>query len=59
MTSPPGKQIFAKHTLPNISQNKVNQVVKFDQLIEYNMRNIFRKKVIHKMLWRNYSQALF
>ena len=30
--------------LPNISRSKGNQTVKFGQLIEYNMRNIFLKK---------------
>ena len=29
------------HILPNISRSKGNQKVKFGQLIEYNMRNIF------------------
>ena len=35
--------------LPNISRNKDNQTIKFDQLIEYNMRNIF-------FLKKNYTQ---
>ena len=30
--------------LPNISRSKGNQTVKFGQLIEYNMRNIFLEK---------------
>ena len=30
--------------LPNISRIKGNQTVKFGQLIEYNMRNIFLEK---------------
>ena len=30
--------------LPNISRSKDNQTVKFGQLIEYNMRNVFLKK---------------
>ena len=30
--------------LPNISRSKGNQRIKFDQLIEYNMRNIFLEK---------------
>ena len=29
---------------PNISRSKGNQTMKFDQLIEYNMRNIFIEK---------------
>ena len=30
--------------LPNISRNKGNQTMKFGQLLEYNMRNIFVEK---------------
>ena len=44
MTSQPGYQIIAIHILPNISRSKGNQVIKFGQLIEYNMRNIFVEK---------------
>ena len=29
--------------MPNISRSKGNQTMKFGQLIEYNMRNIFQK----------------
>ena len=29
------------HTLPNISRSKSNQIMKFGQLIEYNMGNTF------------------
>ena len=38
-----GKQTNAVHILPNISRIKGNQIIKFDQLIEYNTRNIFLK----------------
>ena len=34
----------------NISRNKVNQAVKFVQLVEYNMGNIFLKKSCTKMV---------
>ena len=44
MTSQPGKQVIAIHILSNISKGKRNQTMKFDQLIEYNMRNIFLEK---------------
>ena len=44
MTSQPGKEIIAKHILPNISRSKDNQTMKFGQLIEYNMKNIFIEK---------------
>ena len=30
--------------MPNISKSKVNQKMKFGQLMKYNMRNIFLKK---------------
>ena len=41
ITSQPGKQTIAIHILPNISRSKGNQARKFDQLIKYNMRNVF------------------
>ena len=44
MTSQPGKQTNAIQILPNISRSKGNQTMKFGQLIEYNMRNIFLEK---------------
>ena len=44
MTSQPGKQTIAIHTLPNISRIKVNQTMKFGQLIEYDIRNTFLEK---------------
>ena len=44
MTSPYGKQAISIHILPNISISKGNQTMKFDMLIEHNIRNIFLKK---------------
>ena len=42
MTSQPGKQTITIYViLSNISRNKGNQAMKFSQLIEYSMRNIF------------------
>ena len=38
MTSQPGLQTIAIYILPNISQSKGNQTMKFGQLIEYNKR---------------------
>ena len=38
MTSQPKKQTVAIHILPNISRSKGNQAMKFDQLIEYNIK---------------------
>ena len=39
-----GEQIITIPILPNISRSKGNQTLKFGQLIEYNMRNIFGEK---------------
>ena len=43
MTSKPGLQTIAIHLLPNISQSKSNQTMKFGQLIEYNKINTYLK----------------
>ena len=39
-----GKQTIVIHILPNILRSKGNQKMKFGQLIECNMRNIFLEK---------------
>ena len=44
MTSQPGQQIITVHKLSNISRSRVNQTMKFGQLIEYNMRYFFLEK---------------
>ena len=44
VTSSTEKQIIAIDILLNISRNEGNQAMKFSQLIEYNMRNIFLEK---------------
>ena len=44
MTTPPGKETIAEHILPNISRSEDNQTMKFSQLREYNLRNIFLEK---------------
>ena len=44
----PSKQTTAIHILPNISRSKGNQTMKFGQLKEYNMRNIFLEKSYKK-----------
>ena len=41
MTSEPGQQAISILILRNISRSKGNQSMKFGQLIEYKMRNIF------------------
>ena len=43
MKSEPGLQTIAIHVLPNISQSKGNQTMKFGWLIKYNKINIFTK----------------
>ena len=45
MTSQPGWQTIAIHVLPNISQSKGKQTMKFGQLLEYDKRNIFLQKL--------------
>ena len=44
MTSQPGQQTIVIHILPNISRSKGNQTMKFGQLIECNIGNIFLEK---------------
>ena len=44
MTSQPGKQIISIHILSNITRSKNIHGIKFGQLIQYNMWNIFIEK---------------
>ena len=48
MTSQPGKQTIAINILPYISRSQENQIMKFCQLIENNMRNTFIEKSFKK-----------
>ena len=48
MMAQPGKQIIAIQIFPNISISKSNQAIKFGQLKEYNMGNIFPEKPYKK-----------
>ena len=48
MTSQPGLKTIAIQILPNISQSKGNQKMKFGQLIEYNKRNFFLQTLCRK-----------
>ena len=41
MTSQPGLETIPIYMLPNISQRKGNQTMKFGQLIEYNVGELF------------------
>ena len=46
---PEGKTlIIIIHILPSISRSQGNQTIKYGQLIEYNMRNIFLEKLYTK-----------
>ena len=44
MTSQLGKQTIGTHILRNILRSKSNEKMKFGQLIEGKMKNIFREK---------------
>ena len=46
--SQPGLQAIAIHILPNISQSKGNQTMKFGQSMKYNKRNAFLQKLCRK-----------
>ena len=48
MMSQPGKQIIVIHILPNISRCKGFLAMKFCQLLEYSMKNIFLEKLLTK-----------
>ena len=48
MTSQTGEQAFLMHIFPNISRSKGNPTMKFGQLIDYSMKNIFLKKSYKK-----------
>ena len=48
MTLQSGLQPIAINILPNISQSKGNQTMKFGQLIEYDKRNTFLQKFCRK-----------
>ena len=59
MTSQPGLQTIAIHILPNISDSKGEQTMKFGQLLEYNKRNIFLQKLCRKWGKETSSRPLF
>ena len=48
MTSQLRKQTISIHILTNISRSKFKQIMKFGQLIEYNMKDIFLAKLYTK-----------
>ena len=56
------KQLHCIYLQSNISRSKGNQTMKFGQLTEYDMTNIFLEKLYTKCLQnhrQNYSQTLF
>ena len=59
MKSQPGWLLITIHILPNISQSKGNQTIKFDKSIEYNKRNIFLQKSCRKWDRETSSRHLF
>ena len=59
LTSQPRLQTIAIHVLPNISQIKDNQTMKFCQLIEYNQINACLQKLWGKWGKENASTPLF
>ena len=59
MTSQPGVETIVMQILPDISQSKGNQTVKFGQLIDYNKRNIFLQKLCGKWGRETSSRPLF
>ena len=48
MTSQTGKQIIIIHIMPGISRGKGSEAMKYRQLLEYNVRNIFPQKPCKK-----------
>ena len=59
MTSQPGSETIAIHILPNTSRSKSNQKMKYGQLIQYNMRNIFLEKSNKQYGEETIPQTLF
>ena len=59
MTSQTGKQIITVQILPIISRSKGNQTIKFGQIIEHNIRNIFFQKSYRKRGRETSSRDLF
>ena len=59
LTWQPGLQTITIHILPNISQSKGNQTMKFSQLIEYNKTNTFLQKLWRKWGRETSSRSLF
>ena len=59
MMSQPVLPSIAIHILPNVSQSKGNQAIKFTQLIEFNKGNIFLQELFRKWGKETSSRPLF
>ena len=58
MTSQPGYQAITIHILPNMSRSKCTQAIKFVQLIEFHMSNVFVEKSYRKCAGETISRPL-
>ena len=59
MTSQPSQQTTTIQTLPNISQCKDNEIIKFGQVIDYNKRNTFVQKSCIRQGKKTSSKKLY
>ena len=48
MMSQPGKQAIVIHILPNISRSLANKTMKFDKLMEYNLKKSLKNHIRSK-----------
>ena len=55
MTSETGQQAITIHRLPDISKTNGSQTMKFGQLIEFNMKNIFLKNHAKNVVGKLYT----
>ena len=55
MMAQAGLETIVINILPNISQTKDNQTIKFGQLIESNKKNVFLQKLCQK--WGNQTSS--
>ena len=59
MVSQTGQLIIKIHILPDISRTRVNQAMKFSQIMKYSVRNVFLKSSCRKWGRENSSRPLF
>ena len=53
-----GQQTITLHVLPNISRSKGNQAIKFGQLIQYSVKNVF-SEIMQKLRSGEWFQTSF